>query len=347
LLRFGHGIALALLVSAVGAGGSAGGHPTGTLAVLAEAEHESGGINYPSDVYVVDVDGKHLRNLTHDKASDGPMFWLRDGRHILFESQPSDPQSGTPHLYVIRSDGTGRRRITSKAGGSSPSLSPDGRRVAFLVERKGRQGLYVMNVDGTHMRRLTRQREGSGAQWLPDGKHIALFRGAYAVSASLFVIGADGRGLVRVARFPSFQGAAWSPKGRLIAVEHATASGNWLTIAEVRPSGQKLTLSEVRTIGSMWPGAWRWTPDGRRIVYQNDAGVWIVEARAATPRRRFAIRAYLYTLTWSPDQRWVAFSKSRVLRTDPIEVARATGRERHIVTRKICCLLDQLEWAPR
>jgi len=281
--------------------------------------HESGGINYPSDVYVVDVDG-NFRNLTHDKASDGPMFWLRDGRHILFESQPSDPQSGTPHLYVIRSDGTGRRRITSNAGGSSPSLSPDGRRVAFLVERKGRQGLYVMNVDGSHMRHLTRQREGLGAQWLQDGKRIALFRGAYAVSASLVVIGADGRGLVRVARFPSFEGAAWSPKGRLIAVEHATASGNWLTIAEVRPSGQKLTLSEVRTIRSTWPGAWRWTPDGRRIVYQNDVGVWIVEARAAAPRR-FAIRAYLHTLTWSPDQRRVAFS-------NPVYCARTRSRWR-------------------
>jgi Tol biopolymer transport system component len=117
-------------------------------------------------------------------------------------------------------------------------------------------------------------------------------------------------------------------------------------MAKVRPSGQ-LALSKVRTIGTI-PGAWRWTPDGRRIIYENYGGVWIVDARRAdTPRRRFAIRAYLYTLTWSPDQRWVAFSKSRVLRADPIEVARATGRERQIVTRKICCLLDQLEWAPR
>jgi hypothetical protein len=91
-----------------------------------------------------------------------------------------------------------------------------------------------------------------------------------------------------------------------------------------------------------------WAPDGRTIIYENDAGTWVVDARRPEPRRRFPVRAYVYNnLTWSPGRRWLAFSRSRLLARDPIEVATAAGRERRIVTRKICCLLDELAWAPR
>ena len=102
---------------------------------VAEHEHESGGLNYPSDVYVVDVDGRHLRNLTHDNASNGPAEWMPDGRRIIFQSHPSNTERGPPHIYVVNSDGTGRRRLTSAIEGALPDLSPDGRRIVFLAQR--------------------------------------------------------------------------------------------------------------------------------------------------------------------------------------------------------------------
>jgi dipeptidyl aminopeptidase/acylaminoacyl peptidase len=92
--RSAYAIAPALLVLGVAAASSSTEGPRGTLAVVAEASHESGGINYPSDVYVVNVDGKHLRNLTHDGASNGVVEWMPDGRRIVFQRQPSDPSAG-------------------------------------------------------------------------------------------------------------------------------------------------------------------------------------------------------------------------------------------------------------
>ncbi|MDX6412489.1 MAG: hypothetical protein QOE91_2005, partial [Gaiellaceae bacterium] len=50
---------------------------------------ESGGLNYPTDIYVVDADGKHVRNLTHDAPTNYLIDRLPDGR-ILYESVPSD-----------------------------------------------------------------------------------------------------------------------------------------------------------------------------------------------------------------------------------------------------------------
>jgi hypothetical protein len=61
--------------------------PTSKLAV--EAMHltwpdgsqvESGGDHYPSDIYVVDVNGKHVRNLTHDAPTNRLVDRLPDGR---------------------------------------------------------------------------------------------------------------------------------------------------------------------------------------------------------------------------------------------------------------------------
>jgi Tol biopolymer transport system component len=324
------------------------------LAVVAEAPHESGGVNYSSDVYVVDIDGRHVRNLTHDHASNGAAEWMPDGRRLVFQSRPSDPKRGTPHIFVINSDGTHRRRLTSGIGGAAPAVSPDGRRIAFVVQRRREWDVYVMDADGRPKRRLTRQHGyGGGPSWSPDGRML-LFERQNCVPGrdctnSLFVINGDGTGLTRLERSGSLGGVAWSPTKRTLAVEHSDAVGvsSRLTIADLQRHGAGLVLRPVKTITNVWPGAFLWAPDGRTIVYENDAGAWVVDARRAQSRRRLGVPAYIYNLTWSPDKRWLAFARSRELGRDPIEVSTAAGRERRPVTRKICCLLDELEWAPR
>ena len=351
----GSAIALVLLVIGVAAGAWSSAEPRGTLAVVAEAAHESGGLNYPSDVYVVSVDGTHLRNLTHDGASNGPAEWMPDGRRIVYQSQPSDPKQGTPHIFVINSDGTHRRRLTSRIGGAAPAVSPDGRRIAFVVQRGRKGDFYVMDADGRHKRRVTAQHGFDalgGPAWSADGRMLSFERQDCPRGGdcgnSLFVINSDGTGLTRLEHSVSLGGAAWSPTERTLAVEHinAAVTDSDLTIADLRHRGAGFFLWPVKTISHVWP-SFLWTPDGRSIIYDSNDTIWVVDARRPQPRRRFGVQAYLLTFTWSPDRRWLAFSRSRVLVEAPIEVATAAGRERRTVTRRICCLLDEVAWAPR
>lgn len=126
-----------------------------------------------------------------------------------------------------------------------PEISPDGRRVAFSVEQRGRTLLYVVNADGTNARVITDALQLHGAPaWSPDGRTIA--SGAVRDAKShLFMIPIDGplRSLIEdVAIDP-----AWSPEGDFI-VYSAADIGTEFAVRAVTVDGRprpvpKLTLT--------------------------------------------------------------------------------------------------------
>jgi Tol biopolymer transport system component len=63
--------------------------------------------------------------------------------------------------------------ISSTRMDSTPQISPDGRRVAFVSRRSGRGEIWLANPDGTSAIRLTSMDAVSGAPcWSPDGERI-------------------------------------------------------------------------------------------------------------------------------------------------------------------------------
>ena len=347
--------AIAILIG-IGATASARGVPTGKLLVVAEPVHDSGGENYPANVYVVDTDGRHLRNLTHDRASNGWAAWTPDGARIIFASHRSYRREGPWHIYAINRDGTARRRLTSVMGGAKPALSPDGRRIAFVVERPPDRALYVMDADGRHKRLLMRLRDPRGTieaelgspDWSPDGRWIAFTHTTWRNAptdcgdpcTSLYMIKPDGSRLTRLERSESLDGGAWAPRGDTLLVIHNAD----FTIAHIRYRGDKPALVRVKRIKSRGRYFLGWSPDARSILIGGSGGTWLVDIDGRGKRRA---PANAYTMAWSADERWIAFARSRDLKSDPIEVAKANGSNRRVVTRRLCCLLDEVAWAPR
>src|SRR4030095_11520093 len=75
------------------------------------------------------------------------------------------------NLFVVRADGTERRRVTSLPGyNGTPTWSRDGKTILFVSNRSGKYKLYTMGLDGSNATLLTYS--GGYGRWSADGRTV-------------------------------------------------------------------------------------------------------------------------------------------------------------------------------
>ena len=140
------------------------------------------------DVFVANVDGSGVRNVSASKGDDLFATWSPDGKWIAYASN----RSGGFDLYMCNADGGETRRLdTGLPAASLPSFSPDGTAIAFEAAPAGAPvGIFRIAVSGGAPQRLTDPaRAAAGPAWGRDGR---IYFVDLAANAAIAWVAADG-----------------------------------------------------------------------------------------------------------------------------------------------------------
>jgi Tol biopolymer transport system component len=100
-----------------------------------------------------------------------------DGTQVLYVTSVRDLKENVQNtdIWKVAAAGGSPIQLThSPKSDASPRWSPDGKWIAFISDRSGKNQIYLMNAAGGEAEALTTQKEGVNSfDWSPDGKRIA------------------------------------------------------------------------------------------------------------------------------------------------------------------------------
>jgi Tol biopolymer transport system component len=188
---------------------------------------------------------------------------------------------GPGHLYVIGTDGRGRRLLGSGTD-ERVEWSPNSKALLLTVEapRFPRKAVVIRPLRGRRERVVVRGAWIGEAKWSPDGRWIAYSRYHGGDPANgIYVVRPNGTGRHRVARGDTFP-FSWSRDGRRLAFSVSVGGKADVGVVGVDGRGsRRLHLHGLRSIDAL-----TWTPDGRGLILHTGQ-VWIVGANGRGLRR--------------------------------------------------------------
>ena len=237
-----------------------------------------------SSLYTVRANGTALRRLTvpptrQDLGGDSGPVWSPDGRRIVFERDLPYWGADRFRLTAVPSAGGVARDLTAGPYDAMPTISPSGRRIAFVRLQGESVSLFTSDRQGRHAAPLVADGLDISPAWSPDGKTIVFSRLADRSlpidQATLYLADANGSNVRPLGPAP-VRGVSpsWSPDGRRIAfVSFADHNGSACPAGTCTPNG------EIYVVGADGSGLARltaskaddehptWSPDGSRIAF--------------------------------------------------------------------------------
>lgn len=133
-----------------------------------------GGQTY--DLYVMDAGGGNAVRVTDHPANDHDPAWMPDGQSLIFNSE----RDSRGDLYRVWLADRRVERLTRNFVGRAimPSVSPDGRSVAFAAQTLARLQfwefqVHVLDLASGRTRGLDNSGGACWPAWSPDGRSLA------------------------------------------------------------------------------------------------------------------------------------------------------------------------------
>lgn len=192
------------------------------------------------------------------------LTWTSDGRELIFSAE--GPGGGSRYLYRIAASGSGsvRELADIRVEGTQPSISPDGRSLAY--SRRTAEQSSIWRLEPFSQKKPERLAVSMGKDWTadvsPDCQRI-VFASSWSGPPELWVSAIDGSDLKRAALLGETGAHAprWSPDGRKVVFE-ARPDEQWdLYIVDAGGRIQRLTAGPADDIRPSW------SADGRFVYF--------------------------------------------------------------------------------
>ena len=214
--------------------------------------------------------------FTTDEATWLSLTLTPDGKTIIFELLGD--------LYSLPIGGGEAKPVTTgMAFDSQPSVSPDGKKIAFISDRDGAENLWICNLDGSDPKQLSKDAQGDfqSPSWTADGDYVLVSRKQANTLHEVWMYNIQGGSGVQVTKSspkadtPPQQrlrtvGVVASPDGKYFY--YARRTGNftynttfpiWQVVRSDRTTGDEDVITSA-------PGsAFRpvISPDGKKLVF--------------------------------------------------------------------------------
>ena len=186
-----------------------------------------------------------------------------------------------PEIAIMKDVDDFSKRLTDPKNGdgfynTSPTLSPQGDKIAFISNRDYYFDVYIMNaIDGKIIKKLVQGNSTAdfeqlnvvtpGLSWSPDGKKIALSAksGGYDV-AYIIDVGTGDKETLPI-QMDGIKSLSWSPDGKYIAFIGHTAVESDVYIYNIQTKKIENLTNDLFTDNDP-----SWSPDSKKIYFSSD-----------------------------------------------------------------------------
>ncbi|MDQ3011223.1 MAG: protein kinase [Acidobacteriota bacterium] len=268
-------------------------------------------INQISNLWVAPVnDFRRARQITFGSgAMEGTqgIAWTADGNLIY-----SSNASGKYDLWKINPNGGGQpQQLTIEGNNNSfPSLSADGRHIAFNSDRSGSVSVWRMDGDGGNPKQLTFGQldldpRGAPGNWV-------VFSSIKTGKRTLWKVPMDGGEPVQILEALS-EYPVISPNGKLIACSYVDDKVSPTARFAIIPFEGGLPINAFDIPTTPWRLV-RWSLDNAAVTYaisnNGAANIWSQPAAGGAPKQLTDFGSnQIFGFDWSPDGKWLACAR--------------------------------------